>query len=129
MNQPCTDWSPSPCQACQRRLQSVVRTEARVLAIEDDLLTVGQGIGSHNRPQSCRPTIVDCENPFLVATPTPLPLNRLRKPLIVNKNPEPNLQRSTFNVQLSPNRFVEGCAFWVPGSPFSVPGSRLGVGR
>ncbi len=39
--------------------------------------------------------------------PTRLPINRLRKPLIINKRGNPNVQRATFNIQLLTNRFVE----------------------
>jgi len=38
---------------------------------------------------------------------TTLSMNRLRKPLIIDKRGNPNVQRAAFNVQLSTNRFVE----------------------
>ncbi|OQC62362.1 MAG: hypothetical protein BWX48_03738 [Verrucomicrobia bacterium ADurb.Bin006] len=34
-------------------------------------------------------------------------MNRLRKPLIIKKRGNLNVQRATFNVQLLTNRFVE----------------------
>jgi len=34
-------------------------------------------------------------------------MNRLRKPLIINMKGNTNVQRATFNTQLSTNRFVE----------------------
>jgi len=48
-----------------------------------------------------------CASHFSREVRLALSRNRLRKPLIINKRGNPNVQRATFNIQLSTNRFVE----------------------